>query len=88
MFIILHSNVLPYSTRMVINTIITPYHNYWYTIISGYNQYLAFANHIMDHIFLIGCSDWIGYWGKHMKATAFKSVREYQKVITSSKQIK
>ncbi|KAK3748193.1 hypothetical protein QZH41_012997 [Actinostola sp. cb2023] len=25
-------------------------------------------------------SEWIGYWGKHMKATAFKSIREYQKV--------
>lgn len=29
---------------------------------------------------MLGSSDWIGYWGKHMKATAFKSVREYQKV--------
>ncbi|XP_028398329.1 tubulin polyglutamylase TTLL4-like isoform X2 [Dendronephthya gigantea] len=25
-------------------------------------------------------SDWLGYWGKHMKAAAFKSVREHQKV--------
>lgn len=23
---------------------------------------------------------WIGYWGKHMKAAGFKSVKEYQKV--------
>ncbi|XP_068716224.1 tubulin monoglutamylase TTLL4-like [Montipora foliosa] len=25
-------------------------------------------------------NDWLGYWGKHMKANCFKSVREYQKV--------
>lgn len=25
-------------------------------------------------------NDWLGYWGKHMKASCFKSVREYQKV--------
>ncbi|KAJ7318897.1 Tubulin polyglutamylase ttll4 [Desmophyllum pertusum] len=25
-------------------------------------------------------NDWLGYWGKHMKATCFKTVREYQKV--------
>nr|XP_006821072.1 PREDICTED: tubulin polyglutamylase TTLL4-like [Saccoglossus kowalevskii] len=24
--------------------------------------------------------DWLGYWGKHMKAIGFKAVREYQKV--------
>ncbi|ELU15475.1 hypothetical protein CAPTEDRAFT_121093, partial [Capitella teleta] len=24
--------------------------------------------------------DWIGYWGKHMKAQGFKAIREYQKV--------
>ncbi|XP_032234544.2 tubulin monoglutamylase TTLL4 isoform X2 [Nematostella vectensis] len=24
--------------------------------------------------------DWLGYWGKHMKSTTFKSIREYQKV--------
>ncbi|CAH1789660.1 unnamed protein product [Owenia fusiformis] len=24
--------------------------------------------------------DWIGYWGKHMKAPGFKAIREYQKV--------
>ncbi|KAK2570041.1 Tubulin monoglutamylase TTLL4 [Acropora cervicornis] len=24
-------------------------------------------------------NDWLGYWGKHMKASCFKSVREYQK---------
>ena len=24
--------------------------------------------------------DWIGYWGKHMKAQGFKTIREYQKV--------
>ena len=29
-------------------------------------------------------NDWLGYWGKHMKATAFKTVREYQKVIRCS----
>ncbi|XP_046846125.1 tubulin monoglutamylase TTLL4-like [Xenia sp. Carnegie-2017] len=25
-------------------------------------------------------NDWLGYWGRHMKATGFKAVREYQKV--------
>ncbi|XP_038076530.1 tubulin polyglutamylase TTLL4-like isoform X2 [Patiria miniata] len=25
-------------------------------------------------------NEWLGYWGKHMKANAFKVVREYQKV--------
>lgn len=25
-------------------------------------------------------NDWLGYWGKHMKANCFKTVREYQKV--------
>lgn len=25
-------------------------------------------------------NDWLGYWGKHMKASCFKTVREYQKV--------
>eukprot|EP00057_Strongylocentrotus_purpuratus_P028024 XP_011682498.1 PREDICTED: tubulin polyglutamylase TTLL4 isoform X4 [Strongylocentrotus purpuratus] len=25
-------------------------------------------------------NEWLGYWGKHMKASAFKSIREYQKV--------
>ena len=25
-------------------------------------------------------NDWLGYWGKHMKANCFKSVRDYQKV--------
>ncbi|XP_031549397.1 tubulin polyglutamylase TTLL4-like isoform X2 [Actinia tenebrosa] len=25
-------------------------------------------------------NDWLGYWGKHMKGTAFKSIREHQKV--------
>ncbi len=24
--------------------------------------------------------DWLGYWGKHMKAQGFKTIREYQKV--------
>ena len=24
--------------------------------------------------------DWLGYWGKHMKAQGFKAIREYQKV--------
>ena len=28
----------------------------------------------------LGNSDWICYWGKHMKAECFKNVREYQKV--------
>lgn len=61
------------------------YHN----IITGYNQYLHSIcksyNGLLSWLFLIGCSDWIGYWGKHMKATAFKSVREYQKVRRLSK---
>jgi len=26
--------------------------------------------------------DWLGYWGKHMKAQGFKAIREYQKVNT------
>nr|XP_054767085.1 tubulin monoglutamylase TTLL4-like [Lytechinus pictus] len=25
-------------------------------------------------------NEWLGYWGKHMKASGFKSIREYQKV--------
>ena len=25
-------------------------------------------------------NDWIGYWGKHMKAQGFKSIHDYQKV--------
>jgi len=32
-------------------------------------------------------NDWLGYWGKHMKATCFKAVREYQKVRKSNKTI-
>ncbi len=28
--------------------------------------------------------DWIGYWGKHMKAQGFRTVKEYQKVRISS----
>lgn len=28
--------------------------------------------------------DWIGYWGKHMKAQGFKTIREYQKVSMAS----
>ena len=24
--------------------------------------------------------DWLGYWGKHMKATGFRTVKDYQKV--------
>ena len=30
--------------------------------------------------FLAENHDWIGYWGKHMKAPGFKVIREYQKV--------
>ena len=30
----------------------------------------------------LGATDWLGYWGKHMRATCFKGVREYQKVNT------
>ena len=29
-------------------------------------------------------NDWLGYWGKHMKANCFKAVREYQKVRKSN----
>ncbi len=25
-------------------------------------------------------NDWLGYWGKHMKAQGFKAIKEYQKV--------
>jgi hypothetical protein len=35
------------------------------------------------HIFTVTENDWLGYWGKHMKATAFKTVRECQKVKLS-----
>ena len=31
-------------------------------------------------------NDWLGYWGKHMKANCFKAVREYQKVRKSNYQ--
>ena len=32
--------------------------------------------------------DWLGYWGKHMKATGFRTVKDYQKVRAKNMKIR